>query len=122
MPFENVESITLVATGAIPQRRFVTINTSGRAARSAAGDDAVGIALDSASTNGDVIPVAQLDGSRMEIEAGAAVANGSLIASDATGRAIVATSGNPILGRAVVAASAAGEIIDIITARGAREV
>lgn len=47
------------------------------------------------------------------IEAGAAVAKNVNVMSDAQGRAILATSTNNVIGRTVVAASAAGQILEV---------
>ena len=52
----------------------------------------------------------------VKVEAGAAVALGATVASDASGRAIthVSGEGNTIAGYALQAASAAGEIIEVL--------
>jgi hypothetical protein len=47
------------------------------------------------------------------IEAGAAVAKNVNVMSDAQGRAILATSTNNVMGRTVVAATAAGQILEV---------
>ena len=47
------------------------------------------------------------------VEAGAAVAAGALVKSDASGRAITHDSTNPICGRALTAATQAGDIIEV---------
>ena len=47
------------------------------------------------------------------IEAGAAVAKNVNVMSDASGRAILATSTNNVMGRTVVAATAAGQILEV---------
>lgn len=48
-----------------------------------------------------------------KVVAGAAVPIDSLVMSDVQGRAVVATTGLQILGRALIAAGAAGEIISV---------
>ena len=48
------------------------------------------------------------------VEAGAAVANGALVTSDATGRAITATTGQSINGEALETASGAGVQIAVL--------
>jgi hypothetical protein len=56
-----------------------------------------------------------------KVEAGAAVALGAEVMSDTTGRAITAaTTGNAVVGRALQAATAAGEWIDVLLTPGAR--
>jgi len=52
-------------------------------------------------------------GSTSKVVAGAAVAKGAKITSDATGRAVTAASGNYEAGQALDAASAAGNLITI---------
>lgn len=47
------------------------------------------------------------------VEAGAAVAKNVNVMSDAQGRAILATSTNNVMGRTVVAATAAGQILEV---------
>lgn len=128
MSNDNVRSVTMTpTTAAITQRRFVGIGANGAVAQIAArGAAAVGVALE-ASASGETytIPVTILDGSIQEVEAGAAisVASARTITVDATGRAVAAdTTGDSILGFALTAASAAGEIITFISARGARQV
>ena len=64
--------------------------------------------------SGFVVP---LNGSISKMEAGAAVSADDDIASDATGRAVTAVTADEILGHAVDAASAAGEIIRVIINR-----
>lgn len=53
-----------------------------------------------------------------QIVAGAAVSAGALVQSDASGRAITATTGNFIGGRALESAAAAGEIIEVLLSIG----
>ena len=48
-----------------------------------------------------------------EAEAGAAVARGARLTADASGRVVAAASGNIVIGVAMAAAGAAGEIIPI---------
>jgi uncharacterized protein DUF2190 len=48
------------------------------------------------------------------VAAGEAVTKGALVSSDATGRAAIADTGDKVLGTALSAASAAGEIISVL--------
>lgn len=122
--FQNVRAIALTAAAAsIAQAHFVKMTATGLAV-AGEGEDAVGMALESydheAFTNGgasNVLAVAQLDGAKLMIVAGAAVALGSPIASDAQGRAVVATAGDFILGYATEAAAAAGEVFQITASK-----
>jgi hypothetical protein len=49
-----------------------------------------------------------------KIEAGAAIAAYASLMSDATGRVVTATTGNKIIGKALAAASAAGDLITVL--------
>ncbi len=118
MSKDRVRTITLLASAVIAARRFVAIGASG-VAQAGAAADAHGVAGTAAAAIGDPVDVELLDGARTELEAGAAVVAGAEIASDATGRAITAVATNPILGVAVTAAGAAGEIIDVVVSKGA---
>lgn len=128
MTFNAVRSISLPVASAtvIAQRRFVDIDSNGQAVLATASADAVGISLE-ASASGDTvaIPVALLDGAIVEVEAGAAVTRGAPVAAAGTlldaGRADDTAAGAAVrhLGTALDAATAAGEVIRVITgARG----
>lgn len=120
MATESARSVTLLAGAVVNQRRFVKIDSTGRAIQGAAGtDDIVGVALEAAAAAGDSIPVALFDGGKAEVEAGAAVTLGSALQSDATGRCIDnAGVLNRITGYALEAAAGAGEFITVLLAKG----
>jgi len=65
-----------------------------------------------------VIQVNMLGISR--VLAGAAVAVDALVANDTTARAITATSGQNVFGKALTAASAAGQYIDVLLTPGVK--
>lgn len=129
MPNENARSISLipVAANEILQNKFVAVGLSGFIDEATNAGDAVGISLErSPSTAQDAeqddvaIPVALLDGAKLEIVAGATVQPGDRVMSDATGRAIIATGASSrVLGIALSAATAADEIITIIGQKAA---
>lgn len=118
MANENTQTITLsaVAATAVRQRRFV-IQTATGITEATAGADAVGVSFgsvpDTAGTS-RAIAVVTNQGCRVEVEAGAAVTVGADIMSDAQGRVVAATATNAILGKALTAASAAGEIVEVL--------
>lgn len=122
--FQNVRAIALTAAAAnIAQARFVKMTATG-ASLAGAGEDAVGMALESyvhadftAGGASNVIAVAQLDGAKLMIEAGGEVAAGDPIASDATGRAVTAGFEEFVLGYATEAAGAAGVIFQIVSSK-----
>ena len=120
MSFEAFRSISLVPGGVVAQRRFCTIDSSGRAVQAGANAEAVGISLEAAAAADDpAIPVGLLDGAKVEVEAGAAVTAGDEVTSDANGQAVVATTGQRVLGFALSAAGAADEVITIVAQKGA---
>lgn len=119
MGFQAVKPLSVVAGAVVALNRLVKINSSGRVIQGAAGtDECIGVSLENAAANGDAIPIALLDGGKMEIESGAAVSAGDEITSDATGRAVAATIGQPIAGWAEEAAAGAGEFITVIGQKG----
>ena len=121
--YESARSISLTPGSAITQRRFVTLASDGMIDHTGNTLQAHGISLEAATAAADpAIPVAVLDGAKLEVEAGAAVAVGARVMSDASGRAITAAGATArVLGVALTAAGAAGEIITIIGLQAAGE-
>lgn len=116
MSFELTRSVSLTASAAIAQYRFVIMAANAQIAQSTAGADAVGVSAEAATAAGDVINVFELAG-KAEVEAGAAITisgGAAPVSSDANGRAIASTTGNPVLGYALQAASAAGERVTVL--------
>lgn len=101
-------SVSMPATGVIVANRFVTP----AGAQAGAGVNAQGVAKTDAAI-GDELGVTVL-GTEV-VEAGAAIAAGSLVECDATGRAILHAAG-VILGRLAPgeSAAAAGEFVEVI--------
>ena len=110
------------AGAAIARRRFVTINASGAGVYPAAGAKAIGVSMTQAADK-EVLDVA--DGIVM-VEAAAEIAAGSLISTDADGKAVVATAatqsgttpfavtaGTVVLGIAFTNSTAAGQPIAV---------
>lgn len=126
MANENTQTITLsaVAATAVRQRRFVIVTSTGITEGTVAGD-AVGVSFGSVPATAGTsraIAVVTNNGCRVEVEAGAAVTAGNDVASDAEGRAVNATTGNTILGKALTAATAAGEVVEVLFAPAGRKV
>ncbi|PKN07618.1 MAG: DUF2190 domain-containing protein [Deltaproteobacteria bacterium HGW-Deltaproteobacteria-8] len=103
----NIPILTLsvLATGTITARRF----TTAAGAQAGAGANALGVSEYSGVT-GDMIPVTALGTSI--VEAGAAFDAGVELEADATGRAILKTTGKT-LARALQAATQAGDFVEV---------
>ena len=102
--------MTFVAGAAIAAGEFVKFS-SGKVVKCAAATDiAIGVALDSASADGEQIPVQLLTGGdTVLVKAGGAVAQGGTLTCLGT---TVATAGTLQYGIALEAATASGEIIE----------
>lgn len=72
-----------------------------------------GVLIETVDAADKAVGMALPDGGIVKIEAGAAVSQDANIMSDTSGRAIAATATNNIMGVALEAASAAGEIIAV---------
>ena len=99
-------TLTVAASAALSANRFVTA-TGGVPAAAA---NAVGVTRTSAAA-GDLVPVDMLG--TTQVEAGAAVAAGAAVETNASGQAITRSAGVP-LGRALTAATAAGQLIEVL--------
>lgn len=107
-------SLPVVGDYSANQYKFVTINTSGQAALvGSAGGRAVGVLQDDPDAAGRVGNVMVGTGITKVI-AGEALAIGYPVASDATGKAVEAATGEAQLGIVLEAASAADEVVSIL--------
>ena len=88
---------------------FVAVNSSGQLALPSAGGDAEGILQDKPNAAGVAGEVGILGVSKLVVGTGGVTA-GDLLATDVNGKAVTATTGNKILGRALTT-GAAGTII-----------
>lgn len=107
----NLPGIVAAADYSAAQHRFVTINAAGKAALSTAGQR-----IDAAMENdpgADQAASLMGPGSVAKITAGEAISLGDPVASDATGRAVVAGASENIGGVALTAAGGAGELISV---------
>lgn len=93
------------------QHRFVNVNASGKVVAAGAGTPCDGVLQNNPDT--DQAATVWGVGSVSKVSAGAAVAQGALVASDGNGQGITAVSGNYIAGRALTAAAGAGELISV---------
>ena len=117
MAYEATRSISLtpVAT-AIGQRLFVNLNSSGTVELTAANGNAVGVTLEASPANDQVaIPVALLDGSKVEVIAGGTISVGGLVAAAADGQAVAATGATTRALGVALTAGADGQVMTILT-------
>ena len=113
---------SLPAGEAVPRRRFVTVDSTGEGVLATAGAGAIGVSMNEAA-DGEVLEVA--DGIVM-VEASDAIAAGADVSAATGGKAVTATAatqsgttpfavtaGSIILGKAITAATAAGQFIAV---------
>ena len=98
----------MVAGGVLATARFVT----GAGALSGAGAGARGVSRTSAANSGDLVPI-DVVGTAI-VEAGGTVTLNGPVKSDATGRAIDQGGTGVITGYALAAASAAGQMVEVL--------
>ena len=101
---------TFTAGAAIAKGEFVKFS-SGKVVKAAAATDVcIGVALDSASASGDLIPVQLLtSGDTVIVKAGGAVSQGGSVSCLGT---TVSTAGTLQYGYALEAATASGDLIE----------
>lgn len=108
-------ALNYVADAAIPVNRLVKLGTGDRnvALAGAATDAIIGVVNETSPALGERVDVVRVG--IAWVEAGAAIARGAPLTSDATGRAVTAApaagTNNRIVGFADEAASAAGDVI-----------
>lgn len=110
---ENLTTISLQAAVDLSalQFTFVTVNSAGKAAAATSGVNVTGVLLNK--------PIADQAGcigisGIVKVKAGAAVAAGVKVMSDAIGRAVLATATNHVAGVTLEGAAAPGEIIRVL--------
>lgn len=105
----NIATLTLTvqAGGALTANRFVT----GAGAAPAANGRALGVTRTSAGVAGDLVPV-DVQGTT-QVEASAAIAADAAVATTADGRAVTFSTGTTVA-RAIGAATAAGQLIEVL--------
>ena len=106
-------NITYTAGGTIAKGEFVKFSSGKVVACSAATDVAIGVALD-AAVNGQVVPVAILGAftGTVQIKAAGAIAQGAEVTPQAKEQTSAGTT-ELICGRALEAAAASGDMIEI---------
>ncbi len=104
--FTPVLTLPIIAAGAIVADRFVSV----AATQAGAAANTLGVARSNAAS-GAPLPV-DVMGTAI-VEAGAAVAQYALLETNASGQAVTRSAG-PIVGRALQAATAAGQRIEVL--------
>ena len=103
---------TFTAGAAIAKGEFVKFSTGKVVKAAAATDVCIGVALDSASASGDLLPVQLLtSGDTVIVKAGGEVAQGGSVSCLGT---TVATAGTLQYGYALEAATASGQLIECV--------
>lgn len=116
IPFAKLGTLTASADLRTHQYKFAKVSGAGTATVAAASTDAVVGVIQNKPNTGEEVELTVLGVTK--VVAGAAVAAGAEVMSDASGRAITAAAAagaNRVLGYALDAASAAGEIITVLT-------
>lgn len=112
--YQGVKTVTVQAGSTVSPYRFVVKAADTYYDHSGSTAAADGVSCEGVAS-GKAFPMALMNGAIVKVEAGAAVAALATVGSDASGRAIthVSGAGNYRLGKALEAASAAGEIIRV---------
>ena len=110
--YENPVAATIFANAALDKYVAVVTNSTGRSAPAGAGVMPDHITMEDATFQGEAIRGAVPDGNVILIEAGGEVSIGDNVMSNASGKAVEATAGNAIMGKALTA-GASGEIVAI---------
>lgn len=116
MAFEqNLTSISLPASGDLSSSQFFfgQVNSSGQVAVAAAHAAADGVIQNKPTAAGQAVQLAVFGVSKVVVGAGGTVTQGDAVAADSAGKAITATTGDYILGRALQT-GAAGSTIAVL--------
>lgn len=110
--YENMQTVSLMAGAnlAAEQFSFLKIDTSGNVVLAGLGEDVDGVLVNE-PTSGRVAQVA-INGI-VKVKCGGTIAAGAAVASNATGKAIAATTGQMVAGKALEA-GVAGRIISVL--------
>lgn len=105
-PVLAILALSIAATATVVANRFVTV----AGAQAGAAANTLGVANYGVAT-GEIFPVSVM-GTAM-VEAGAVIALGAAIETDAAGKAVTKSAG-PTVGRALQAASGDGKLIQVL--------
>lgn len=117
---ENLQTLTGTAGSAVSIYRFIALAADGKYDHVGTADTGRpdSVSCEAAAADGDTFAHAPVSQPAIaKVEAGAAISVGDLVASDASGKAktaAAAAAGNHVAGVALTAASADGEIIEVL--------
>jgi len=111
--YEAAKSITRIAGEDLSdgQYLFVKLNSAGKIVKTGNGERAIGVTTDHGVADRSI--AVAIDG-RVLVRAGAAIAAGAIVQSNAAGQAITQTSTGIVCGTATEAAAAADDLVSII--------
>lgn len=109
--FNNVASF-IAGTGGVTRNARVTVNTSGEAVLAGINDPAIGIA-EYAAAAGESVAVRLYGAGTMQMIAAKVLTTGELVYGAADGKISDVAVGSTIVGRALEAAAADGDIIHV---------
>lgn len=116
MERENLgKTITLTANADLSSSQycFMKVNSSGKILVPAAGGDAVGVLQDKPAA-ADRAGCVMVGTGVTRVLAGGSASVGGLVASDSSGRAVAAVSGDFILGTFLEAPTGSGQVVSIL--------
>lgn len=112
--YNSTSALPFISAAALTVYRFGILNGSAKLAHvGTAGLRADCIIAESVGA-ADLAVAGVVEGCIAKVEAGAAIALGANISSNASGQAITATTGHNIMGKALEAASGANSVISIL--------
>lgn len=110
---ESVQRISMPVAADYSAKQYYFMKVaSGVATVAGDGEEAIGVLMDNPSAAADPGEIAI--GGRVKVVASAAISVDAHLASTATGTAVTSTSGDYILGFALSAATAAGDVIEML--------
>ena len=110
---EALQTITVEAAADLSshQFKFLVEDANGRVALAGAAARAFGVLRNKPAGVGHAATVCR--GGTAKVKAGGAIAKGDDVTTDAQGRAVTAAGGNPVLGVAMTATTAADQVVAV---------
>ncbi len=118
MASQSARAIHVTAGAAVTRSTFIELQTDGKFDPAGVAGNADGVALED-GVDTDRIPMAVPDSGIIQVTASAAISVGDEIGCAAAGEARTAVASDPIMGKAITAAGAQGELIDLLFSKAA---